>query len=353
MNFILNRKIKYYTKEVFRLINLVAIALFIILFITLIKYNVVCEVTIAGQKVGYIADKEHFEQSVQDYINEEQPNKEYTVIEYMPEYKLKLVDKKEKTNEDIIMATLKETAETTYKLYAVTVDGKENAILSNLGEAESLVKELSNQYEKKLGVKIAIIEKTTTSNTEGVKTATTAKTEISKTLTAQVKKKEEAEAKAKAKAKAQAAAIKAASKATSSKGTTTKKVSLNGVTLSVTPVSGIITSRYGNRESIRNHSHSGLDIAAPTGTKIKAAAAGTVTFSGYSGGYGYVVKISHGSGVQTFYAHCSKLYVSKGDTVTAGQVIAAVGSTGNSTGPHLHFEVRKNGYTVNPQHYLY
>ena len=132
-----------------------------------------------------------------------------------------------------------------------------------------------------------------------------------------------------------------------------KVASLNGVEFTVTPISGTITSRFGSRESIRSSGHSGLDIAAPKGTDIKVAASGTVTFAGYSGGYGNVVKVSHGNGIMTYYAHCSKLYVSKGDKVTAGDVIAAVGSTGFSTGNHLHFEVVKNGVSLNPQNYLY
>ena len=70
-------------------------------------------------------------------------------------------------------------------------------------------------------------------------------------------------------------------------------------------------------------------------------------------GYGYLIIIDHANGVQTYYGHCSKLYASVGDEVTAGDVIAAVGSTGNSTGPHLHFEIRVNGVAYNPQNYLY
>ena len=128
---------------------------------------------------------------------------------------------------------------------------------------------------------------------------------------------------------------------------------VQGVYLEVKPISGIITSRFGNRESIRSYAHTGLDIAAPAGTPIKAAAGGTVTFSGYSGGYGYVVKLDNGNGVETYYAHCSSLYVSTGEKVEAGEVIAAVGSTGNSTGNHLHFEVVVDGVEVNPQNYLY
>ena len=330
-----------------RLINIVAIALFIIMTVILIKYQLVCEVTVGGEKLGYITDKEQFEQSVNEIINKEEDNKLYTVIEKMPEYTLKFVDRTEEVNEEKVLAKIEESSETTYKLYAVTVDGKEKAIIANLEEAESLVKELNKKYEKDLEVKVAIVDVITTDNEKDVTTIKTAKTDITKELDKQVEKKEAEEAKAAAKAKAK--------KTTSTKKstTTTKVASLNGVTLTVKPVSGTITSRFGNRESIRSSGHKGLDIGAPKGTPIKAAAGGTVTFAGYSGGYGYVVKISHGSGIQTYYAHCSKLYVKKGDKVEAGDKIAAVGSTGNSTGNHLHFEVVKNGTSLNPQHYLY
>ena len=87
--------------------------------------------------------------------------------------------------------------------------------------------------------------------------------------------------------------------------------------------------------------------------RSKAAAAGTVTLSGWNGTYGYCIKISHGNGTETLYGHCSKLLVGVGQKVSAGQVIAKVGSTGNSTGNHLHFEVRKNGITYDPQYYTY
>ena len=125
-----------------------------------------------------------------------------------------------------------------------------------------------------------------------------------------------------------------------------------GITL-IRPISGVIMSRYGSRESIRSSAHRGLDIAAPTGTPIKAAAAGTVTVAGYNGSYGYMIKISHGNGVETLYAHCSQLIATQGQSVAQGQVIGKVGSTGNSTGPHLHLEVRKNGTILNPQNYVY
>lgn len=104
---------------------------------------------------------------------------------------------------------------------------------------------------------------------------------------------------------------------------------------------------------IRVSTHTGLDIAATTGTPIKVVADGTVTFAKYNGSYGNLVKIDHGEGVETWYGHTSKMYVKVGQKVKAGDIIAAVGSTGNSTGPHLHLEIRINGEHVNPQDYLY
>lgn len=98
--------------------------------------------------------------------------------------------------------------------------------------------------------------------------------------------------------------------------------------------------------------HAGIDYAAPRGTAIYAADDGKVLTSGWINGYGYTVSVNHGSGYVTMYAHCSSLLVSAGQNVKRGQTIAKVGSTGNSTGNHLHFEVRVNGKTVNPAGYL-
>lgn len=119
------------------------------------------------------------------------------------------------------------------------------------------------------------------------------------------------------------------------------------------PVSGRITSSFGYRYIFGSTSyHSGIDIAVPYGTSIKAADGGTVTFAGYKGSYGYLVTINHGNGKVTYYGHNSKLLVSAGDQVYKGQVIAKAGSTGRSTGSHCHFEVRINGTAVNPRSYL-
>lgn len=115
------------------------------------------------------------------------------------------------------------------------------------------------------------------------------------------------------------------------------------------PVQGVLTSPYGMRWG---RLHEGIDIGAPSGTPIYAAAAATVIYSGWQGGYGNLVVLDHGNGIATAYGHQSQIAVSNGQTVAQGQVIGYVGSTGHSTGPHLHFEVRVNGTPVDPLSYL-
>ena len=119
------------------------------------------------------------------------------------------------------------------------------------------------------------------------------------------------------------------------------------------PVRGPITSDFGYRYIFgENNFHRGIDIAASAGTAINAAADGTVIFAGVKGTYGNLVILSHSNGFLTYYAHCSKLLVNVGESVTQGQPIAAVGSTGRSTGPHCHFEVRYENKPIDPLCYL-
>ena len=115
------------------------------------------------------------------------------------------------------------------------------------------------------------------------------------------------------------------------------------------PIRGAIVSPFGQRWG---RLHSGIDIAAPAGTPIVASASGRVAFSGSMGGYGLIVVVQHAGGLSTAYAHNSSNAVSGGQTVTQGQVIAAVGCTGHCTGDHVHFEVRVNGSPVDPMAYL-
>jgi len=115
------------------------------------------------------------------------------------------------------------------------------------------------------------------------------------------------------------------------------------------PVDGVVVSGFGMRWG---RMHEGIDIAASSGTPIRAAAAGTVIYSGWLGGYGNLVVVDHGNGLATAYAHASSILVGVGQQVTQGGTVSLVGATGNSSGPHLHFEVRINGAAVDPLLYL-
>ncbi|MEO1207944.1 MAG: peptidoglycan DD-metalloendopeptidase family protein [Cyanobacteria bacterium J06638_20] len=130
---------------------------------------------------------------------------------------------------------------------------------------------------------------------------------------------------------------------------------VRGTGVFIYPVNGRLTSGFGQRRHPilgTSRFHAGVDFGASQGTTIRAADSGKVIFSGWYGGYGRAVVIDHGGGITTLYAHASRLYVNVGQVVSQGQAIAAVGSTGLSTGPHLHFEVRQNGNPVNPMPYL-
>lgn len=126
-------------------------------------------------------------------------------------------------------------------------------------------------------------------------------------------------------------------------------------TPSIWPVNGWVSSDFGYRQhplTGRREHHDGIDIAAHQGTQVVAAASGTVVRAGWVEGYGYMVEIDHGYGLRTLYAHGQRVLVKRGQQVEKGQPILLVGSTGVSTGPHLHYEVRKNGRPVSPWPYL-
>lgn len=311
-----------------RLLKIVIIATIIILAIMLVKYKVVYKVTISGEEIGYVSNKNEFEKIVDEQIlNPQDGNVAYVDIEELPTYEMIFASNKEQTNEEEVLAQIAELVQTTYKVYAVAVNGDNTVYVNTQTEAEETVEQLKEEYKEKIDeIDITVNE---------VYTKDVATVEETVEL---------------------ASAVEVASEEVDvvvEKQEKIKSATLDGVYFAVKPVSGTITSRYGANESIRDHTHKGLDIAAPYGTKIVAAAKGTVSYSGWMSGYGNLIIIEHENGIQTYYGHCSKLYASVGDEVDAGDTIAAVGSTGNSTGNHLHFEIRKNGSQINPQKYVY
>ena len=333
MKFILKNKLKYYTKEILKYFNIAVIAFGLIIAIILIKYRPVYKVSISGEEIGYIENIQAFEENLkQDIIEQEDKNVDNIDIKSNPEYELKLVNRTLKTNEQEVTSEMEDEVVVTYKYYDIAYKNETIESVNTIEEAKELVNELKKENENK-ELDLSIIEKYT-NNEQEVDTSNieVAKTETKNILTQKIEEEE--------KQKAEEERINSLP-------------NINGIKLAVTPVTGTITSRYGVSSRIRKSNHTGLDISAKTGTDIKVVAAGTVISAKYEGSYGNLVKIDHGNGVETWYAHTSKMYVKAGQKVEAGDVIAAVGSTGNSTGPHLHLEIRVNGEHINPQKYLY
>lgn len=332
--FILSSKLKNCTKDKRKLTAIIAIAVLILVAIILVKsnYKVAYKVTVNGKVIGYVEDKEKFTCTITNQVlNQKGDNIELVVLEDIPSYSLAILNKNTKTDEEAIISILKLKSDVTYKLYAVTLDGEDRAYVDTLDEAKQKVAELTESYGDQFESEFGIREVYTDNKLEykDMKYATV--TKLTRTIEEEKISKQEEE-----------------KRIAEEEGRV-----VNGIALTTAPVSGRISSRYGVNESVRDHTHKGLDIAASNGTPIVAAAEGTVTYAQSCGGYGNLVIISHGNGVETYYGHCSKLYVSAGEYVNAGDTIAAVGSTGHSTGNHLHFEVRVDGTQVNPQNYLY
>lgn len=320
MDFISIRRLKYYTKEVIKFFNITLVTFGFMIAIVIIKYKPMYEVKISGEKVGYTENKEALNELITSNIeNFKSKNIENVQLSKTPEYELKLVEKTKESNESEIIIAVQKEIDITYKYYEIASDKEVIEKVDTLETAEQIVdniKEISN------GTYTLTINEKTTNNIQEMNTNTleVAKDNIISKLELD----------------------------------TTEEISnINGIKIATLPVTGTISSRYGVSSSIRSSRHTGLDIASSQGTQIKVVADGTVNFAQYNGSYGYLVKIDHGNGLETWYAHTSKMYVKEGQEVKAGDIIALVGSTGNSTGPHLHFEIRINGEHVNPQKYLY
>lgn len=333
MDYILNKKLKYYIKEVLKYLNIIIISFGFILTIVLIKYKPLYKVSISGSEVGYIQNKEALEQKIKESIlKKEEKNIDNIDIRTSPEYELKFVDKTIQIQENEMIANIEQDLDIaiTYKYYEIAVNNETMELVNTMEEAETLVNKIKEENQNQ-ELNLSIVEKHT-ENKEEVQTNNLeiAKNNIQKKVIEKSKKQESQE-----------------------KEKNNNTLEINGIKLACKPVSGTISSRYGVSSSIRSSNHTGLDIATATGTPIKVVASGTVTHASYKGSYGNLVKVDHGNGLETWYAHTSKMYVSVGQKVEAGEVIATVGSTGNSTGSHLHLEIRINGEHVNPQKYLY
>lgn len=337
------KKVLIHTRRGVKFIILFLIATFLIIGAVAFLYKPTYSVHINGQQVGYTANKSELQKRINEYIeNGDGSNKNiaFVQVDSLPEYKLCLLKRNIVPNDEEIYQKTISGGIPYYRYYAILDNNEEKYYVSSFEEAEKVVNDLKEKGSTNIE-SISISEKYETD----LKTLTSTEEVVSKLYVEPVKTVTVAK-----NANAGSRARASGSVNTSSK-ISGGKASL-GISL-IRPVSGTITSRFGVSSNIRRSSHTGLDIAAPTGTPVKAAASGTVTFSGWKGSYGNMLVISHGNGVQTYYGHCSKLYAKNGQTVSQGDVVASVGSTGNSTGPHLHLEIRVNGTAYNPQNYIY
>ena len=306
--------------------NICKLVVFIIAIVVLIiniKFHNGYAVIYNGETIGYVNSKSNIE----NRINNEVLSTDDETIAFIAldnvEYQKGLIAR-ETIDDDETISVLKEKAKNIYNVYEIAgIEGVDSVYVNSKTEAENLVSEYKEEYadlEPDLRITTLYLEEQVSE--ESIQEA---KDKIEEELEEKLEEKKEIE-----------------------------KRTVNGIYLACLPVEGgTISSRYGTVESVRDHAHGGLDVAAREGTAIKAVAAGTVKLADVYGGYGNLVIIDHGNGVETYYGHCSALYVTSGQYVEAGEKIAAVGSTGYATGSHLHFEVRIDGVATNPQNYIY
>lgn len=311
-----------------KVLAIIIVATIIILIAINIKFKPAYAVVYNEKIVGYVYNKDNFQQKINNEILKSNDESVAFVSLDNVSYNFQYVAKNI-INEDTVIENLKSNAKKIYKVYEVydTTDESTSIYVNSEKEANNLIDTLKSDYSKvtdNLAITVLYLEEPVSEES-----IANAKASINSKLT------EEQETKVAEEEEIESHTV-------------------NGIYLACLPVStGHVSSRFGSRESIRDHVHKGLDIAASYGTDIKAVADGTVIFSGVSSGYGNFIKIDHGNNVVTCYGHCSKLLVSVGQEIKAGDVIAKVGSTGNSTGNHLHFEIRINDVQVNPEKYLY
>lgn len=393
INILRVKKLAVGLRKSIKLASIAILAAVVILSILQIAYSQTYEVSLNGKVIGYTRDKVVLQKRINDYINSGNGDDvAFVEVDTLPTYKAVLLKRNIKTNDEEILNKVVESGIAYYKYYAIAVDNQEKAYLKTFGEAEKVIQELKNKkstnadslgivekYAKKQVAEKEIATQVSQSETKVADTGATSDVPVDsdgdsdelpdvKELTEvklasvddsinQLYVQQKSTSRSAKNARTSSTGSKSSTYEQRAKVVDNSQTGVKtdlGVTL-IKPISSgyTITSRFGWRS---RDNHPGLDVAAPRGTAIKAAAGGTVIFAGSGspyGGYGNIVVIQSNSSTAIRYAHCSKIYVRKGEVVEQGQVIAAVGSTGISTGNHLHFEIRYNGKKIDPQKYVY
>ena len=315
-----------------RLIFLLIASAIIVYALFKFVYRPMYSVTFNGEFVGYVEDKSKLENDIKNYMKTGEGGLvAFVEIPTMPEYQVCLLKKDKTPNDEQIYNMVKDSGIPYYKFYAITVSEEEKLYVETKQQAEDVIYKLkeknstnkaslgyTEKYEKEIPEFKSFDDAVDELYVAPVRTVTYYAAESSGTV-----------------------------------GYLAGTNDYEGLPINIgleEPTSGVIMSRFGMRGSSY---HTGIDVANSMGTTIYAAADGVVKFTGWYGGYGNLVIITHYDGLETYYAHCQSILVTADEPVSQGQPIALMGSTGNSTGPHLHMEVRVDGVAQNPQSYVY
>lgn len=309
------------------------------------KFKFVYMVEMGGVELGLVNDKDKFEKDIKDTLEDLEEPVVSAKLKENPKYSLRLVDKEDiDVDDNYVFAKVEEKIEKTYRYYNIKEDDKLLAKVSTTEEKDNLLKELEEakqvkdlkvEEEKTKEYYIISYEEakqlasTNVDNIENEKKSKLAKEKIEKRNTNIVKNIR----------RGGTVSASSSSNASAMLGSLSFRRPLN---------SSRVSAGY-----LGYPGHRGIDFPSPQGTPVMAAESGTVTTVMYSNkSYGNRVIIDHGNGISTLYGHNSTIGVSLGQKVSKGQTIAGVGSTGNSTGNHVHFEIRINGKPINPTSYV-
>jgi len=315
-----------------------------IIFTTLILALICCSVIITvlntykpavktyvnGKFIGYFTSEQNFDEVYNSLVTEKQ-NIDSNVKVYLesePTFETSYI-KNQLLLEQNLYTNLRSELKTEYIIYNVAVDGETKMTFSSKDEANIYAEKLKSEVSK-LKVEVKEEKKSELENITTIERADA----ILKDIVDRNKPVETPKYTYRYNANVTAPTIGPNSVAATGKG--------------VWPT----VERRINCHYMGYAGHTGIDIGGAVGTAIYAYRSGTVTFSGWGSGYGKYIKINHGDGMVTYYAHCSELLVSAGEKVKEGQIICKIGMTGYTTGPHLHFEIRLNGVPVNPYPYI-
>ena len=336
------KRILIHLRTSLKILIILSIGFFLILSFVASIYKPMYEVILEGEIIGYTENKRALQEKINQYMKTGDNNKvAFVEVNKSPQYELCLLKKENETNDEEIFQKIIENGTSYYKFYTILKEQEEVYYVENFEQAEEVIAELK--------------EKEST-NIDSISYAVKYDTELKEFTSVEnvVEELYEEPVVEVVLPKRNRYTATYNYNYTGSFGEDDEEnssVEELGISL-IRPItdSYTITSLFGYRS---RGTHTGLDIATQLGTDIHAAADGVVTYSGYKGSYGNLVIISHGNGIETYYAHCHALYVEEGESVSQGETIAAVGSTGNSTGPHLHLEIRIDGVPRNPQNYIY